>query len=91
MVADRALAQPAISEALDTCCEAEIAGVVVLVEEPELYLGPPGQRCLYRTLRRFVETGNQVIYSTHAPTFLNAAITIVSLLFLKETAGKRLA
>ena len=71
--ADRALAQPAISEALEACCEAEIAGVVLLVEEPELYLGPQGQRYLYRTLRRFVEAGNQVIYSTHAPTFLNAA------------------
>ena len=48
-------------------------GVVLLIEEPELYLRPQGQRFLYRLLRRFVEAGNQVVYSTHAPTFLNAA------------------
>jgi predicted ATPase len=48
-----------------------LAGLVLLIEEPELYLRPQAQRYLYRLLRRFAEAGNQVIYSTHSPSFLN--------------------
>jgi len=46
-------------------------GLVLLVEEPELYLRPQSQRYLYRLLRAFAEAGNQVLYSTHSPAFLN--------------------
>jgi len=67
MAADAALTQPAIIAALDACCDAGVTGALLLAEEPELYLGPQGQRYLYRTLRRSVEPGNQVVYSTHAP------------------------
>ena len=52
---------------------AGLTGFVALIEEPELYLRPQAQRFLYRLLRRFAEAGNQVIYSTHSPAFLNAA------------------
>lgn len=65
--------EPALIRAVDACLAAGMHGVVVLIEEPELYLRPQGQRLLYRMLRRLAEAGNQVIYSTHAPTFLNAA------------------
>ena len=44
---------------------------VVLIEEPELYLRPHVQRTLYRLLRELAANGNQVIYATHEPTFLN--------------------
>ena len=44
--ADRSPAQPAIIKALDACCEGGLGGVVLLVEEPELYLRPQGQRYL---------------------------------------------
>ena len=60
-------------EAIDVCCAAEVKGLLLLVEEPELYLRPQAQRYLYRLLRQFVASGNQVIYSTHSPAFLNVA------------------
>jgi predicted ATP-dependent endonuclease of OLD family len=87
-----ATAQPGIVAAVDACCEAGVRGVVLLVEEPELYLGPQGQRYLYRMLRRFVEAGNQVVYSTHAPTFLNAA-RLDEVVFVErlEAMGTRVA
>jgi predicted ATP-dependent endonuclease of OLD family len=51
--------------------EARVRGLVVLIEEPELYLSPPAQRHLHRLLRRLADRGrNQVLYSTHAPIFL---------------------
>lgn len=56
--------------ALDRCVAGGVQGVVLLVEEPELFLSPQSQRALYRTLRRFSEAGNQVVYSTHSPAFL---------------------
>ena len=48
-----------------------LGGLVLLIEEPELYLRPQAQRYLYRLLREFSLAGNQVIYSTHSPAFLN--------------------
>src|SRR6058998_841073 len=51
--------------------EARVRGLVVLIEEPELYLSPPAQRHLHRLLRRLAGRGrNQVLYSTHSPVFL---------------------
>lgn len=66
---------PALSflHGIESCCASGVGGVVLLIEEPELYLRPHAQRYLYRLLRRFAEGGNQVIYSTHAPAFLNVA------------------
>jgi putative ATP-dependent endonuclease of the OLD family len=58
-------------DAVDSIVEAGASGLVVLIEEPELYLRPQAQRYLYRLLRALSAAGNQVIYSTHAPTFLN--------------------
>src|SRR5581483_644221 len=50
---------------------ARVRGLVVLIEEPELYLSPPAQRHLHRLLRRLAARGrNQVLYSTHSPVFL---------------------
>jgi hypothetical protein len=58
---------------LEACLEAGIRGLVLLLEEPELFLRPQAQRYLYRLLRAFASAGNQVVYSTHAPAFLNVA------------------
>jgi predicted ATP-dependent endonuclease of OLD family len=55
-------------EALDA---SRARGLVILIEEPELYLTPPAQRHLERLLRRLAAKGrNQVLISTHAPVFL---------------------
>jgi ABC-type cobalamin transport system ATPase subunit len=58
---------------VERLCAAGEAGVVLLIEEPELYLRPQAQRYFYRLLRSFAGLGNQVFYSTHAPAFLNVA------------------
>lgn len=58
-------------EALERLCAARERGLVLLIEEPELFLRPQAQRYLHRLLRTFAEDGNQVLYSTHAPAFLN--------------------
>ena len=61
----------ALLHAVEALLEARVRGLVVLIEEPELYLSPPAQRLLFRLLRRLSERGrNQVLYSTHAPVFL---------------------
>lgn len=45
--------------------------VILLVEDPELFLPPQAQRYLYRLLRSVASEGNQVLYTTHSPAFLN--------------------
>ena len=61
----------ALRAGMESLCEARQHGLVLLIEEPELFLRPQAQRYLYRLLRRFAELGNQVLYSTHEPVFLN--------------------
>jgi hypothetical protein len=63
----------ALVAGIDACRKAAVDGVVFLIEEPELFLRPQTQRYLYRRLRQLAAAGNQVIYSTHAPAFLNVA------------------
>jgi predicted ATP-dependent endonuclease of OLD family len=59
--------------AIEKWIEERRLGMVVLIEEPELFLSPQTQRYLYRLLRRLTAAGNQVLYSTHSPSFLNVA------------------
>lgn len=63
----------ALVRGMESCCEARQSGALVLIEEPELFLRPHTQRYLYRLLRELASAGNQVIYSAHAPAFLNVA------------------
>lgn len=58
---------------VESCCEAGLSGIVLLVEEPELFLRPQAQRYFHRLLHTFAELGNQVVFSTHSPAFLNVA------------------
>jgi hypothetical protein len=59
-------------ESIDALLQSRTRGAVILIEEPELYLGPPAQRHLHRLVRRLAARGrNQVLYSTHSPVFLD--------------------
>jgi predicted ATP-dependent endonuclease of OLD family len=62
-----------LSGAVERLVAARVRGLVVLIEEPELYLSPQAQRHVYRLLRSLADRGNQVLYSTHASTFLSVA------------------
>ena len=63
----------ALMQAVERLVEARVRGLVLLIEEPELYLSPQAQRHLYRQLRALGTRGNQVLYSTHASSFLSVA------------------
>jgi len=69
--------------AVQRLCERGCAGLVLLIEEPELYLRPQAQRYLYRLLRVFAEMGNQVVYTTDAPAFLNVG-RLDELVFVRQ-------
>ncbi len=68
-----AVAAEALVSVMEACCQECLSGEILLVEEPELLLTPQAQRYLYRLLRRCAENGNQVVYSTRSPAFLDAA------------------
>lgn len=61
----------ALVDGIEALQASGIEGLVLLIEEPELYLSPQAQRHLYRQIRRLSESGNQVLYSTHASIFLS--------------------
>lgn len=46
------------------------SSIILAIEEPELYVHPQLQRLIYSVLREFAAT-DQVIYSTHAPAFVD--------------------
>jgi predicted ATP-dependent endonuclease of OLD family len=77
MAGRRRTSDAASAEALlavvEACCGEGWTGELLLIEEPELLLTPQAQRYLYRLLRRFADGGNQVMYSTRSPAFVDAA------------------
>jgi predicted ATPase len=75
-------------------CVGGAGGVVFAIEEPELYLAPPGHRYLYRLIHRLAQHGNQVLFTTHSPGLLNVAaleeVNLVSRDELGVTSVERL-
>jgi predicted ATPase len=80
----------ALIRAVSALADAGVRGLVVLIEEPELYLTPTSQRHLNRLLRRLA-VRNQVLYSTHAAAFLGVD-TLNELVLVRhdERTGTRL-
>jgi predicted ATPase len=76
----------AVLEAVESCSSQGLGGLLLLIEEPELYLRPQAQRYLYRLLHEFSSAGNQVIYSTHSPAFLNVT-RMSELVFVERLVG----
>jgi putative ATP-dependent endonuclease of the OLD family len=73
VVRDESVADGGLSliRSMAALVEARARGLVILIEEPELYLSPPAQRHLHRVLGQLAARGrNQVLYSTHSPVFL---------------------
>ena len=63
----------ALTAGIQRLLDARSRGLLLLIEEPELYLSPQAQRHLYRLLRRLAERNNQILYSTHASSLLSVA------------------
>jgi predicted ATP-dependent endonuclease of OLD family len=63
----------ALTAGMERLVDARARGLVLLLEEPELYLTPQAQRHLYRLLRKLAERNNQILYSTHASSLLSVA------------------
>lgn len=58
---------------LRACAEVRGLNAVIAVEEPEIYLHPHSQRNFYGILRMLADTGTQVMYTTHSPSFLSVS------------------
>jgi len=44
---------------------------MLLIEEPEAYLHPHLRRFFYKVLKKLAENGNQIVYTTHSPEFVD--------------------
>lgn len=62
--------------------DSEVRPIILCIEEPELYIHPHAQRLIYSVLKQFAglpgdadtATGtDQVIYTTHSPTFVDVS------------------
>jgi hypothetical protein len=59
----------------EACIACQVRSAWILVEAPEIFLGPHAQRALASLLRALAGCGNQVIYTTHSPNLIDAGHT----------------
>ncbi len=62
----------------------EHQGAIILIEEPELFLGPHLRSLFADTLQKFAQKGNQVIVVTHSVEFLDPFSPLSAILVKKE-------
>lgn len=89
-LAETTVPRLALIRSVESWCELGLQGLVLLIEEPEVYLRPQEQRYFYRLLHQLASAGNQVVYSTHSPSFLNVArLEELALVERDASAGTR--
>ncbi|GEM_PF-1408414 len=66
----RALLRLAVLETLLDVSKSD-RGIVLLIEEPEIYLHVHLRRYFYGVLERLAEKGHQIVYVTHDPEFVD--------------------
>jgi predicted ATP-dependent endonuclease of OLD family len=71
-VSSDAEAAEAMVGSIERCCLEGVVGELLLIEEPEMMLTPQAARYLSSLLHRFADAGNQVVYSTWSPAFVDA-------------------
>lgn len=62
-------------ELCEICIACDVRSAWILVEAPELFLGPHAQRALASLLRALAACGNQVAYTTHSPNLIDGGHT----------------
>lgn len=61
--------------------------IILVIEEPELYIHPQMQRLVYGVLKDFANT-DQIIYTTHSPAFVDVASYDSIAVVRKESIAK---
>lgn len=59
----------------EVCVACDVRSAWILIEAPELFLGPHAQRALAALLRALAGCGNRVIYTTHSPNLVDSRHT----------------
>lgn len=62
--------------------------VVLMIDEPELYLHPQAIELLRESLLQLAQTNFQVIFSTHSPLLVGANHALQTLMIYKDAQGK---
>jgi len=62
-------------ELCETCLGGDLRSAWILIEAPELLLGPHAQRALASLLRALAGCDNQVVYTTHSPNLIDGRHT----------------
>lgn len=59
----------------ELCLACDVHSTWILIEAPEMFLGPHAQRALAALLRSLAGCGNQVIYTTYSPNLVDGRHT----------------
>lgn len=74
-------------ELCELCLGCDVRSAWILVEAPELFLGPHAQRALASLLRALAGCGNQVVYTTHSPNLVDGGHTDEIVRLVRDPRG----